>query len=457
MEKRTYSAAPRAELAQTGEDSTPEQAPAPDAERIPDFPVECLPPILAKMAVGIADVTGTPLAMSAPMILAAASASIGRALQVRSIKNHVTRANLYILVCKTSGSGGSNAFGLATGPLFGREALERREFETTHKPRLDAERDGITQQIEALRRELKSATGDDRENTIAALAAQNAEMAELEKRSTGKLLLASDGTSEALGSFLAKHGECLAQFDADAADALGPILGRYSDRDHTNETLWLKSYTGEPHIVLRKNSDPIYLKAPCLTALFVATPDKVHGLFSTKRLSDGGLLPRFLVCDPRARPMPISADDSAISRPLASDVSQPYEAAIFAALARYRFSASDEPDVIEATPEARQVFAADWNRFCAGASDGAESPFDARHTEALIRLALVLHAFRHITIERRGPGTYGATVHGREHPLDAQTACARSQSAIGSTLTNARSSRRSVSPPPMPHGRRRRH
>ena len=80
MGNRKYSAAQRAELAQTGEDSTPEQTPAPDPERIPDFPVECLPPILAKMAVGIADVTGTPLAMGAPMVLATASASIGRGL-----------------------------------------------------------------------------------------------------------------------------------------------------------------------------------------------------------------------------------------------------------------------------------------------------------------------------------------------------------------------------------------
>lgn len=422
MGNRKYSAAQRAELAQTGEDSTPEQTPAPDPERIPDFPVECLPPILAKMAVGIADVTGTPLAMGAPMVLATASASIGRGLQVRSIKDHITRANLFICVCKTSGSGGSTAFRLATAPLYGRDAAERRKFEATHKPRLDAERDGITQQIDALRRELKEATGDDRENTIAALAARNAEMVELAKRSAGMMLLVSDVTSEALGSYLAKHGECLSHFDPDAADALGTILGRYGDRDHTNETLWLKGYTGEPHIVHRRHSDPIHLEAPCIAVLFVATPDKVHGLFSTKRLTDGGLLPRFLMCDPRARPQPISEDAATISRPLTSAVSQPYESAVFAILERSRFSANDEPDIIDATPEARQVFAADWNRFCAGASDGAESPFDARHTEALIRLALVLHAFRHITIEQCGPGTYGATVHGHEYLLDAQTA-----------------------------------
>ncbi|MGB8170338.1 MAG: DUF3987 domain-containing protein [Chthoniobacteraceae bacterium] len=410
MPGRTYSAAERAAESSTDRDSRPVQTPAPDAERTPDFPAESLPPILAKMARGIADVTGTPLAMSAPMILATASAAIGRGLKVRSIKDFITPANLYVLVCKTSGSGGSTAFRLATAPLFGRQKAERREFETTHKPRLDA-----------LRRSLKDATGDDREHTIAELATRNSELAELEKRSAGKLLLVSDVTSEALGCFLAKHGECLAHFDPDAADALGTILGRYSDRDHTNETLWLKGYTGEPHIVFRKHSDPIHLDAPCLSALFVATPDKVQSLFSTKRLTEGGLLPRFLVCDPRARPMPISEDAASISRALRSEVSQPYEAAIFAALERYRFASNEEPEIIDATPEARQLLAQDWNRFCASANDGAESPFDARHTEALIRIALVLHAFLHAVPDQRGPGTYGAAMNGHEHPLDAQT------------------------------------
>ena len=72
--------------------------------------------------------------------------------------------------------------------------------------------------------------------------------------------------------------------------------------------MWLKGYTGEPTVIFRKNGDPVHLVAPCLAVLFVATPDKVQELFRNSRLTSGGLLPRFLVCDPAARPVPLDGE-----------------------------------------------------------------------------------------------------------------------------------------------------
>src|SRR5262249_25231946 len=54
-----------------------ESEPEPD-ERLPDFPAECLPPILQREACAISELCGVPLAMSAPMVLAVASATIGK-------------------------------------------------------------------------------------------------------------------------------------------------------------------------------------------------------------------------------------------------------------------------------------------------------------------------------------------------------------------------------------------
>ncbi len=134
MAERIYSAVERAKS------ETPNESDRPTEDRIPDFPAECLPPILERQARGIADLCGVPIAMSAPMVLAMASISIGKGLQVRSLPGKVTRGSLYVLVCKTSGSGGSLSCKHATAPLTGKQQTLRREFAQKEKPRIDAEK-----------------------------------------------------------------------------------------------------------------------------------------------------------------------------------------------------------------------------------------------------------------------------------------------------------------------------
>jgi len=426
---------PAADLRDTGPAPTPEDGASKD-ECIPDFPVECLPPVLEREARAISELCRVPLGMVAPMILATASASIGRGLRVRNAKRGITTpANLYVLICKTSGSGGSVTFRLVTAPFVGIQKVLRREFEQKEKPRLDAEHSDISQQIAAAENRLKKTSDAERSEIIDRLTKCNAKLAGLEKRRHGKILFVTDVTPEKLAEMLSHNGETMAHFDSDAADALDIILGtRYGDRANAHDSLWLKSYTGEHFSIGRKNSPSVHLDEPCLAVLFLATPDKVQELYRTPRLTTGGLLPRFLACDPDARPMPIDAANCDAPAILPTDVAQPYEAAIFAATHRYRLFWNEEPDnideadkieatpdEIEATPDALQLIGEDWNRFCAVAKGGADAPFEARHTENAIRIALVLHAFLHCGIEQRGAGTYNARMLGHEHRLDAET------------------------------------
>jgi hypothetical protein len=95
--------------------------------------------------------------MSAPMGLAVASASIGKGLRVRSLPGRVTPANLFVLVCKTSGSGGSLTFKHATSPLVGMQQTQRREFDEKEKPGIDAERVVVSSQMEELKRRARKA------------------------------------------------------------------------------------------------------------------------------------------------------------------------------------------------------------------------------------------------------------------------------------------------------------
>src|SRR5438477_2782026 len=145
-----------------------------------------------------------------------------------------------------------------------------------------------------------------------------------------------------------------------------------------------------------------------MAVLFVATPDRVQELFRNSRLTSGGLLPRFLSCDPGAKPVAIDPNASEINYSLPTDVSQPYEAAIFAAVHCYRISGADEPHEITMTDAARRVLAEDWNRFCAANNGTRDQPFEARHTENAIRIALVLDTFGHVDIQHEGRGTFHA-------------------------------------------------
>ncbi|MGI8482436.1 MAG: DUF3987 domain-containing protein [Chthoniobacterales bacterium] len=420
MADRVYSAVERAKCV-----PLPNESDSATEERIPDFPAECLPPILESQASGIVELCGTPLSMTAPMVLGTASISIGKGLRVRSLPGRVTPANLYILVCKTSGSGGSLTFKHATAPLVGMQQTLRRQFEQREKPRIDAEHAALSSKIEELKRRSKRAEAEEREQIVEELAQLNEKLADIEKR-VGALLYVTDVTPEKLAEMLSEQGETLAHIDSDAADALGIITGtRYGDGKHTQETVWLKSYTGEATVVFRKNAKqfgkPIHLTAPCLAVLFVATPDKVQELFRTSRLTSGGLLPRFLVCDPRARPVPMDVNVLDVAHILPSDVSQPYESAMFAAIHRYRFSDGDDPDEIDMTPAARRLLFEDWNRFCKLSNVTEDSPFEARHTENAIRIALVLHVYRHVEMKQSGQATYNARMRAHEHPLDEQT------------------------------------
>lgn len=413
LDGRAPDGAAQAEGKEAGE---PEAAPSADLAKSDPFPVDKLPDVLRRQAEAIADVAGVPLGMSAPLVLAAASAAIGRGVRVLSLNGRETRASIYLLMAKQSGSGGSGAYKLAMAPITGFQASARRNHAETVRPREDAERELTLLEIEKIKKEFKG-SGADREKLKDQLASARARLADIEKNLVEPLYLASDATPEGAANLLNMHGETLAHFDSDAGDAIGSVLGKYNDKDNASESLWLKAFDGEPVTIVRKNTGVIALEAPSLAVCFVATPAKVRELFANERLCEGGLLPRFLVVDPQARAMPIDEETAGEARKIPAHVSQPYEAAVFAALNHYRLAANAAPHVIDMEPEARRMFVRDRAAIMERAG-WMPDPFEARLTEQAIRLALLIHIFRHIVIEKRSEGTFGAEdVLGHERPL----------------------------------------
>jgi hypothetical protein len=391
-----------------------------------EFPIHTLPRVLRRHAEAIAEVTRVPAAMTAPMVLATASAAIGRGLLVGSLNGHETPANLFFLISKSSGSGGSSAFAKATAPLMGLQALLRREFDENERPRLEARRERIEAEIGRLRKAMGKSEEGEQGQFEEDMRKAKRDLAEVEKELHEPLLVASDATSEGMSHLLSIHDQTLSHFDSDAADALGSILGRYQEGGHIADSLWLKGFTMEPVTIVRKGAKTIYLDRPCISVLFLVTGDKAEELYQKRRLVEGGLLPRMLVCDPKAKREPIPEETAGKVAQIPTEVSQPYEAAIWAVARAYRLSGGEEgePYRIDMEEAARAVYARDYNRTCRAINpEAAEDAFDARDTENAIRLGLVLHAFRHLDIRHESGGHYTvARVAGHETALEEATA-----------------------------------
>jgi hypothetical protein len=389
------------------------------------FPVDCLPQVLSDMANGISDIAGVPPEMSGPLVLAVASASTGRGVRLNSINNHQTSSNLYLLFSKQSGSGGSTAFKLASAPFYGREAQLRRDFEENDKPGAEAERDAATAEIARGQSLLKKDKVEDRAGILESLKDARKRLAEAERAVIAPLLAMSDSTPEGASKILSEQGECLFHADADAGDAIKAAMGGYQEGNGPSESLWLKAFSGEGITITRRNSLTVKLERPTLALCWIMTPESMRELFSRERLSEGGFLARCLVANipGLARAIPETAADEA--RKIAAEVAQPFEAAIWASINTYRLGPfNDDPAEIGMTPTARLEFIRDWNRMIEK-HGGKPDPFTARHTEQAIRIALVIHLFHHIEIEKRGPGTWGVSeggLTGHTRPLDVRVA-----------------------------------
>lgn len=402
------------------------QPPAPESEgpQIPPFPADALPPVLRNITEAIAEVTRTPLDLAGPCVLATASACLGNGLKVHSAPGRVTGPNIYLLVVKNSGAGGSTAYAHATAPLRGFQAAEMKVYDSETRPRLERRKATILSDIQRKVKErgeaLKQGESGKARELEEELDGLNVEVEAVEAQLVPPFYVLGDVTPERMAGIMEGRGEVMAHFDPDGSDTIAGILGiRYGKGDHASDTLHLKSYTGETLSISRQgsgkgNSSNVFLEAPCLACLFVVTPDVAKKLTGNERMREGGLLPRFLVSVSHARPQPW--DDSA--REIPSEVAGDYERGAFAMLSNYRNKGLGDIAPLDMEPEARAVFAEHYRGFCER-YEADSAAFDARHTENAIRIALVLHAWGCVTLSKQGER---ANVFAHERALSEQTA-----------------------------------
>jgi hypothetical protein len=376
-------------------DVPPTEAPAQDSrddereETASPFPLQHLPPAAQAMAAAIARTERTPETLAGCCILGILSASIGAGLQVASGPNRVTRGNLYIMPSAESGSGKSETFRHAAKPFFDfeRDLLENWKAET--EPGLSAEVDMLESEIGAFRKDAgKGKTGVEREEFRGELAAKKKALEDVKEQLNPPRLCCEDVTSEKLAVMLAQNQEQLASLSPDAGNIVNLLLGRYNKLDRTDEGIYLKAFSGDNCRVDRQGRAPVLLEKPCLSALWLVQPDKVETLLGKTELTDGGLIPRLLVCHTRAMPRPIIDGIAGIP----AETTNAWALLIDKLIKTFRMA--EEPFTIQPAPEARQMMNEHHNQIVERRlSDLRDvTTFAARWNEQAWRIAVCLHA-----------------------------------------------------------------
>ena len=344
------------------------------------------------MAEAIARVERTPETLAGCCVLGIVSAAIGAGLQIASGPNRVTRGNLYIMPSAESGSGKSETFRHAAQPFFinERDTVERWQVDTL--PGLQAEADMLESEMARLKKQAGAGkTGLEREEIRDELQAKKKALADVNEKLNPPRLCCEDVTSEKLAVMLAHNGEQLASLSPDAGSIVNNLLGRYSKLDRTDEGIYLKAFSGDNCRVDRQGREPVLLQRPCLAALWLVQPDKVETLLAKAELTDGGMIPRLLVCHTRAMPRPIV--DGAEGIPV--DTVNAWAALVGNLIDTFHMAG--EPFTIEPTPEARRMMDGHHNRIVERRLGELRdvTTYAARWNEQAWRIAVCLHAGLH--------------------------------------------------------------
>lgn len=360
-----------------------------DADRRP-FPVAALPSRLQEFVRGVSILTRTPLGLVACCALGTLSAAIRKGLRVQSLPGKTAPANLYILVGAPSGTGKSLAYSEVVTAMT--------EYETLQGALRDDDVDGADSNATVAQSaiyELQSRL-EDPSTSDGAKAGIRAEIQELNhalkavKNERRLPRLACEETTPAgLIKILAEDGqaECVASLSPDARDIANRLSASNQSSRATLEGIFLKAYTEDPHQVDRANKDAIRLRRPNITCLWLVQPDLMHQLFVVTKLTEGGLLPRFLVHRAECEPRPIDR----ATQILPDDVRSRWKDLVTSIVEQYGLAA--ETLTIQPENEAIQLMDQHYRVLVErrGADLSDVSAYASRWNENAWRIALVLH------------------------------------------------------------------
>lgn len=356
-----------------------------------ESPLPELPAILQDLITETCNSALVPPSLAIVPALGVLAGSLGGGVRIHRGGGKHTLPNLFLIAIAKSGTGKGQASNLIAKPLHAAIAERVELWNTQDLPQIKAELRITERRIKDAEKE---GVGSPTPENIRALAELEARKTELEREVTQTPSFIVDNvTSEALALKLeGQPGEAALAFSPEARGAVGVMMGRYTS-GKTDEALYLAAFSNEPYPYNRIGRPPVEIHHPTLSVTWMIQPDKAAELFGKADLTEGGLLPRFLITDTHAEPedepeSPHTPDEATMNQ---------WETLINLAL-DYRDKAA-APITIETTPQAREIFRTYTNASKARAKNNGDladlSSFPVRWGEQAWRLAVSLHVATH--------------------------------------------------------------
>ena len=185
--------------------------------------------------------------------------------------------------------------------------------------------------------------------------------------------------------------EALAVLSSDARDIVDILGGKYQ-QNKTDESIYLKAYSGDTCTIDRVSRPSTVINSPQLTVVWAVQPDKISILYNNKLFNDGGLMPRFLCVDTQCEP--VTRDNNI--KPIDIGVQDKYESLIKSILLVLH---SDENNVIQLPDDVMSVYTEYFNELVRKRQVGGElehlNSYVARWEENALRIGVCLHAAKH--------------------------------------------------------------
>ncbi|MCW1916904.1 YfjI family protein [Luteolibacter sp. GHJ8] len=367
-----------------------------DEDAIPNFPMHCLPGAAGAMAEEIARVTTSQSnVLAGASVLGFLSAAVGAGFEIGTGAERVTKPNLFVMIIAQSGTGKGEAFKLAGKPFEDAEAREIERFEMLIRP-------GLISELSVAEKRAKRLCTRAAQNSDLHL--RNSAMEEYKKAEEERVALqrklesaprykVGDVTKEALAMVMqGQPGEAVASLSSEARGIFSIVKGRYG-KEGGDEDFYCSAYSGDSLAVDRVGRPRVVLRKPCLSVLWMVQPDAARRAFGDETLTESGLLPRFLIVDPKVEPKERQGEVSGISK----DVMDGWNSLVGDLLIYRR--GGEEPMRATASAEAAAILQEYENECIRARRRGGAlhdmAPYVARWSENAWKVALVLHAARH--------------------------------------------------------------
>lgn len=253
---------------------------------LPPFPIDALPPTLARFVRGLALEVQTPADLPGSVVLGILAACVGGRVVVVVRRGWHEPTNLFVVPVMPPGSRKSAVISVCRRPLTDAEiALAERVAQVIIDRRTERE---IREQLADKAKRTAAQDGD----PVKIMEAQEAvRAAEQVVVPAWPRLTAGDATPEALITLLANQGGRIAAISAEAG-IFTALTGRYSKTPNLDPILM--AHAGDAILVDRRGREPERVDAPALTLVASIQPFALRELVERPDFGGRGVLARIL-------------------------------------------------------------------------------------------------------------------------------------------------------------------